>query len=1030
MSGYFFRRPWRQRWVLLGLAGYALGVAPASLPAETRGEPGYALRRWSSEEGLTGSDIKALARTADGFLWVATDLGLLRFDGARFLPLKTEAFPLDSGEWVSALFTDRAASLWAGTSHGRLFRWQGGVMREVAGAKAAPGAPITSMAEDERGALWMAGAGAGLRCYYQGAWHSSDASDALALGAVTAVASDASGRVWAAAAGRVLLWSGGKWTVFPAPTSPAQRVRAVAVGREGSVWAATTPMSGSLGGRVFHLKDGRWSEPLTPYPWPQDSKSSVISDLLEDETGRLWAVTSGSGVYCRPAGGDWQLLTQEGPLANVPVTAFIRDLRGILWLGLQGGSLWQAHSCVVTALHPEASPRRHIIQTLAAGRDGSVWAGTYGGGILRYRDGQWTSYGREEGLGTLHVFSVLEDSRTNVWAGLRNGLYRLENGQFRRVPGVAAGAFLALFEDREGTLWVGSNNGLARFRNGEVKVFRSADGVPPHDISCLAQDREGRLWLAVRERGLFRQAGARFNLFATHGPLDKADIRALHFDTGGALWIATFGQGLFQLKDGLLRRWTVQDGLPSDHLLSLIEDGAGTFWLSTANGIFGCAPATLEEYVPGRSPPVTGRHLLVPEGLDSAVCSGWGQPVATRAPDGRLWFPNQSAVAVFDPAALAGPAPQWPVSVDEVRSDGVLQVPDSQGVIRLRSGLRRLEFHYTLPDLLAAGRLRFRYRLNGLDDSWTEAGQQRIAYYNHLPPGRYEFRVMAGGPEGDWQQSRSALVIDVMPRLWERASVRIAAAVCLLGALVLTVWAVARARLRRRLLLLEAQQAAEAERQRIARDLHDNLGAGLTEIALMSDLAQADAEQAGDTRKNLNEIFAASHALARSLDETVWAISRKNETVEQSVVFICKAAQDFLRLAGIPCRLEVPEVLPATYFSATVRHNLFLATREAVNNVVKHSQATEVSLRVQITGEQLTLAIQDNGKGFAAAPHSPAPASPGQPPARSGLGNMVKRLRDIGGEAECQSQPGRGTLIQLRVPLQPSAELSIASSGD
>jgi signal transduction histidine kinase len=186
----------------------------------------------------------------------------------------------------------------------------------------------------------------------------------------------------------------------------------------------------------------------------------------------------------------------------------------------------------------------------------------------------------------------------------------------------------------------------------------------------------------------------------------------------------------------------------------------------------------------------------------------------------------------------------------------------------------------------------------------------------------------------------------------------------------------------------------------------------------MSDLAQTDAERPAETKKNLNQIFAAARGLARSLDETVWAISRKNETVEQSLVFICKAAQDFLRLAGISCRLDAPDVLPASYFSSTVRHNLFLATREALNNIVKHAQATEVWLRLKLEADRLTLVIEDNGKGFVRPP-APAAAAPGtQTPTRSGLANLERRLQEIGGTAEWHSEPGQGTIIKLSVPLK------------
>ena len=1008
------------------LAGLAAGLALVSSAAEPSHEDSFLLHRWSSEDGLVWGDIKALARTPDGFLWIATDLGLVRFDGVQFQPLSAEQFPIPANDQVSCLLVDRQGRLWAGTVEGRLLRGVGGRFNEVASAAATGGNKLTALAEDAQDGLWVATLGAGLRRYHEGVWQLFGRTNGLPSDRVTALASDTHGQIWALAGGKLVVWTGTKLDAPAQPIPSSEPVMAITTDHAGHFWAATTVTSRGLGGRVFSYQEGIWSEATSPYPWPQDSMRSTIGALLEDEAGGFWATTSGGGVFHWSANGAWESLTREGPLADTTVNAFLRDQEGTLWFGLQGGQLFRAHPRAVTELYPEPASQRHIILTACASRDGSLWLGTYGGGIFRYRDGEWTSYGRSQGLASLYAFTLFEDQHTNLWAGLRGGLFRLEDNHFKKVAGISAGAVLALFEDKDGNLWVGCNSGLVRFRDDTVKAFRSAEGIEVHDnfgyhdVCAIGQDSDGRIWTAIRNVGLFRQAGEKFEHYVTHSPIDNADTRTLYFDSRNTLWLATFGQGLFRLEDGQTHQWRSQDGLPSDYLLALIKDAAGVFWLGTANGIFGCSRETLDKSVSDGNTSLLGRHLTVTEGLDTVVGSGWGQPVVTRSQDGRLWFPNQTGVAVFDPAALGRTKTKWPISIEEVSSDGNVQAPASDGIIRIKSGLRRLEFHYTLPNLLEPS-IRFRYQLKGLEDGWTDAGQRRMADYNHLPPGRYAFNVMAGGPDGIWQKSQHPVAIEIVPRWWERYSVRAVVVVCVLGGLLFTVWTAGRARLRRRLLLLEARQAAEDERQRIARDLHDNLGAGLTEIALMSDLAQAGVERPAETKKNLNEIFAAARGLARSLDETVWAIKRKNETVEQSLVFITKAAQDFLRLAGISCRIEAPDVLPASYFSSTVRHNLFLATREALNNIVKHAQATEVWLRVKLEADCLTFIIEDNGKGFGRPPFTATGDAGTQAHARSGLGNLEKRLQEIGGSAEHLSEPGHGTIIKLIVPLNPTA---------
>ncbi len=1001
----------RSNYFTLGLL---LGLWLVGGLNELCAQDNFLLRRWSSEDGLNWGDIKAVARTPDGFLWIATDLGLVRFDGNQFQPLNARQFPVPAEDRAASLLVDHQGQLWVGTEAGNLLRRTDGKFQKIAANTLTGGKKINALAEDAQGAVWIATAGVGLRCYYQGNWQSFKQTNGLPNDSVTSV-QIAAGQIWILAGGKLMVWNGHQF-IAPPPLPIAESVVAIATTSNGELWAATTFVDQLLGGQVFRFKDGGWIEPTLPYPWPQDSIRSSIRSLLDDGAGGLWVATSGSGVFHWATNGTWNALAREGPMTDTTVNACTRDQEGTLWFGLQGGQLFRAHLRDITMLYPNPNPQQHVVLTACASRDGSVWVGTYGSGIFHYRDGSWTNYDQLPGLTAPHVFGLLEDRHTNLWVAARGGLFRLENGEFKKITTVNAGAFLSLFEDREGNLWVGSNGGLVRLKADQIKIFHRTDGLTGRDVCAINQAADGRILLAIRGAGLLRQVGDKFEPYLTHSPVDTADIRTLFFDQEGALWIATFGQGLFRLREGEIHQWQSQSGLPSDYLLSLVEDDRGRFWLGTANGIFTCSRDSLEISLLDANNPLLGRHLTIADGLGSMVCSGWGQPVAARTSDGRLWFPNQSGVAVFDPATLARKETKWPVIIEEISGDGVMQTPDHDGIIRIQSGLRQLVFQYTLANLLASA-THFRYQLKGLEDTWTDAGQRREADYNHLPPGHYTFNVMASNPDGTWQANEHPIAIEIVPRWWERNSIRALIAIGVLGTLMFIVWNVGRARLRRRLLLLEAQRATEEERQRIARDLHDNLGAGLTEIALMSDLAQTQTEEPVETQKNLTEIFAAARSLTRSLDETVWAISRKNETVEQSLVFICKAAQDFLRLANISCRIEAPDVLPFSYFSSTVRHNLFLATREVLNNIVKHAQATEVWLRLKLEADRLTLIIEDNGKGFT-WPVEPSPAGTHEP-SRSGLTNLKKRLAEIDGTVEYHSEAGRGTMIKLSVRLKP-----------
>lgn len=606
----------------------------------------FLLRRWTSEAGLSRGDIRGLARTPDGFLWIAADLGLLRFDGSSFEPVDV---PFASNDRISCLQAGRQGLLWAGTEKGRLLVGKNGRFEEVTPSLPAGDFKLTALAEDTNGELWVATSGAGLHWLHNGSWKTFARSNGLPGRVVSAVVCDLDGQVWALAEGKLVVLSGNGFRAPARPVPSSELVTAIAPARGGGLWVSITFANRILGQRLFRHQEGVWTEPAGPYPWSQNSKQSMGEALLEDESGRVWAATAGGGIYYWSPDRGWKILSHQGTALGATVNVFIRDQEGTFWFGARGGQLFRARKREVTLLTPPL--QGEIIHSACSSADGSLWLGTYGAGIYHYRDGDWTTYGQAEGLENLHVFTLFEDRHTNLWAGVRGGLYRFANGRFVKVPGISAGAFLTLFEDRAGNLWVGGNNGLGRIKDGSVKLFGRAAGVPSHDIRTIAQDPDGQIWIAVRDGGLFQQEGERFRKVATQSPVDSADIRNLLFDPEGALWIATFGQGLFRMQSGQIRQWRIQDGMPSDYLLTMVEDGNGRYWVSSANGIFGWSKETFARSAANSAASLAGRHLSVAEGLESAACSGWGQPVAARTRDGQLCFPNQSVLAVFDPGA-------------------------------------------------------------------------------------------------------------------------------------------------------------------------------------------------------------------------------------------------------------------------------------------------------------------------------------------------------------------------------------------
>jgi signal transduction histidine kinase/streptogramin lyase len=662
-----------------------------------------------------------------------------------------------------------------------------------------------------------------------------------------------------------------------------------------------------------------------------------------------------------------------------------------------------------------ADASQNVVLTVCATHDGSLWAGTEGAGIFRWRQDELTSYGAEQGLENLHISALFEDNRSNLWVGTAGGLFRLRSDRFEPVEGSPAlqTAVMSLFEDRRGHVWAGTRGGLARFSDNDVRLYTRLDGLGGAPVRAMAEDGEGRMWVAIETAGIFRKEGDRFEQLNDIPDGLSTGARAIYCDGEGTVWFATRSSGLFRWKAGKLDEWNAQeDGLPSSRCFGLLEDNVGNLWLSSESGIFGLARHALDSQESARLSPLSPWRLTQSDGLAHNVCTGGGQPSASKSRDGLLWFGNGPGVAAFDPGTVPKGTRVWPPLIEEVLADGKRLSIEQTRRARVKSGVAAFEFRYTSPNIINPQRLKFRYRLIGVDKSPVEAGNRRIAYYTHLLPGSYKFEVQAATPNGEWRSAANDLTLVVVPRLYERRIVQIAAGLLLLAAVAATAWRLERARSLGRLERLRLQNAMDRERQRIARDIHDDLGSGLTEIILLSDNLRDELPYSPPAEKMVEEISTRARTLTRTMDEVVWAVNPRNDTLESFLTYFNKFVQEYLNRAGIRCRMDVPLDLPSMPLPAEARHNLYLASKEALNNVVKHSGASEVWIRLQPGPGTFVLSIEDNGHGFDTTV---------QRPRGNGLQNMQRRLEELQGRCEIQSKPGEGTRVSFQMNLQPVA---------
>ena len=995
--------------LLLGVVSTALPAASRSArPANAR----YAIDIWETDDGLPQNSVIAMAQTRDGYLWLGTLNGLVRFDGLHFTVFDESNTPELNSSKIISLFEDRAGNLWVGTQTAGVVLVKDGQLTHLPIGQGGAERRLAAVCEDPKGAVWLYTANGELWRYEAGHYQAF-LIDQGRPSACRSLIAEPAGPVWVGTdRSQSAIGPTADVSSLDLPVEqnvPVGRLDFLLASRAGGYWRLAD-------GRVQKWRTNQLERDVGPYPW--DSRLTRVTAACEDSQGNLVIGTRGAGVFWfDPQGQATCLSTNEGLSHNLVLSLQV-DREGTLWVGTDGGGLNRVKRQVFAVLEES---RNQTVQSLCEDERGGLWIGFNtvefnASGAAYLWDGVLQRFGPAQGLLNSSVWAVFADRSRQVWAGTYGGLYQLRDGRFQRPAGVAA-VILAIHQDRQGQLWFGTPEGLMRREERGWKVFTTRDGLSADEVRAIADDLEGNLWVGTRGGGLNRLRDGQFTSFRKKPDgLPSDNIAALHVDSEGVLWIATDGGGLGRLRDGRWKRYTTREGLVSNSLGYLLEDDAGYLWIGSNAGLMRVAKQALNDCAAdGRIVSVPCRAYGKPDGLPTRECTSGSQPGAVRARDGTLWFPTIKGLTSVDPTQLHPNTNPPPVLIESV-------LVDDQPFSRLALGVKgpasvtiparreRLEIHYTSLNLGAPDRARFRYRLEDYESAWVEAGNTRVVRYPKLPPDNYRFHVTACNEDGLWNETGSSLAITILPPFWRTGWFLTVTALAVLGAIVGSVHYVSTQRLKRQVERMKQQEALEKERGRIARDLHDQLGASLTQIALLGELAESDKDAAAEVEAHAQQISKTARETTRVLDEIVWAVNPSNDTLEGLINYVCKYAQDYLTVAGLRCRLEVPAQLPATALPPEVRHNVFLAAKEALTNVVRHAQATEARLRLRLEPTAFTLEIEDNGRGVAGLNDPRAQT-------RNGLRNMRRRMEDLGGSFSIGPSPGRGAVVRLTVPL-------------
>jgi len=594
-------------------------------------------------------------------------------------------------------------------------------------------------------------------------------------------------------------------------------------------------------------------------------------------------------------------------------------------------------------------------------------------------------------------------------------LTHLKNEQVKRYTskdGLFAAPVRVIHESRDGDLWVGTGHGLSRMRDGKFTNFGKRQGLAGDVVRDICEDHNGNLWIAT-EGGLSQWKGGKFTNFTKQDGLSDDIITALLEDGEGNFWVGTATGGLNRFRDGKFTAYTTRQGLFSDEIFEILDDDCGWLWMSCSKGVFRARKADLDRLGQGKTENISSIAYGKTDGMESTACSGFAKPAGWKMRDGRLCFATSKGLVIVNPATVRLNAVPPPVYIEQIIADRrQIQFDARDTKLMVPPGRGELEVHFTALNLQAPEETRFQYKLQGVDRDWVDAGSRRMANSPHVPAGEYEFRVKACNRDVVWNTEGAEIEIVLRPHLWQTWWFQTAATLAAIGIIGGTSRYVTRRRMQRELARLEQQHAIEKERGRIAKDIHDDLGSSLTRIMMIGERAEEDLARREDVGTHVEKMVGSARHMVRALDEIVWAVNPENDTIEGLVEYISHYADEFFEDTNVRCRLEFPNSLPMLTLPAELRHEVFLVVKEAFNNLLKHSGASDVRVHMSEVKSRIDISIQDNGCGFDMN-HS------GNGRKGNGLLNMRKRIASLGGQFAVESAPKQGTKITLSAPLQP-----------
>ena len=1012
----------------------AMAAVPAQALDSHTSLAQYGYQSWQTDTGLPQNSVHAIVQGRGGFLWIATEGGLVRFDGAEFRtytrsntaglhPIRANSGAMGTpglpSDLIDDLMEDRAGVVWISTSGG-LARLQGDKVEPFGPEKGIPATQVWRTFEDKNGRVWALTASGLFRI-------EGDHAEGIALDAAltenSRMVEGPDGSLWLGTADGLMRWNGkGEFQRL----GDAGEVVALATDGTGRGWAGTRsalemcaevsdcqhlaipPSAGAVHaivrdgqGRMWVGTDGGLYAITNRIV--NVASAGRVDFLHIDRQGMLWAGTARGLMRVDPDRPGSAELLRGG---DVFLTA-AEDREGDLWLGTESGGLAVLRDRKFSTLTAQDGLTDEYVLALAQAPNGHVGAGTKGGGLNVFRDGKFRALTTAQGLLSNVVLAVAATANGEVWVGTPDGLNLLRGGDvvraFTTADGLADDFVRSLYWGSHGALWIGTRHGLSRYANGSFTTWTALDRLGSDLVGAMIESNDGTLWVGTLG-GLSRFRDGKFTNLTTKDGLSSNVVTALYEEKDGTLWIGTNDGGLNRRRNGKIV--SVASGLIPKRVIGILEDGKGYVWISSNTGVYRVSRDELNRMADGGAPAQVMR-FGVADGMRISECSSGGHPAALRLSDGSLWFATLKGIARVDPEHMPmnGVAPQ--VTIEQVSVDDVPEA--SAGEMTVPPGHSHYEFDYAGLSFVAPQKVEYRYQLAGFDRDWVDAGTRRVAYYTNLPHGHYTFRVIARNNDGVWSAAAASADLTVEPHIYQTVWFRLLVVVAF-AALGYAAW-------RRRLLRVEREfQAVLGERTRIAREIHDTLAQGFVAVSVHLELvAQLMRSSADAAREQLERAQALVRSSLEDARTSIWELRSQGAEREDLAARILKMAEEVTSRAHARARVQMHVTGMNHPLDEDVERELTRIAREAVTNAVRHGDSENIVVRLEFEGSMFGMEIRDDGRGFTGVP-------PDGSSGHFGLTGMRERADAIGATLTVESSPGEGTTIRLALSLSRETE--------